>query len=135
MMKLLINFFLPFCFLLLGNYAYTGQHRAGIKLNNIFEKPAPASCSTPQQERVIGCSIPSPSAGKVHDKIKATEIEEDDELEFFRKYSGTSNGCITLFCTQALGSIHHFIKDRLPICKHLSYISSYKFLFHCVMRI
>src|SRR5581483_2782405 len=116
--------------LLLGRYAYSGQHHAGIDPNSIFEKAAPTSCSTPQQESVSGCKTSSPSAGKVHDKIKATEIEDDDELESFRKYSGTSNGCITLFCTQALRSIHHFIKHRLPICEHLSYFSSYKFIFH-----
>jgi hypothetical protein len=72
----------------------------------------------------IAKSSSSSFAGKrIKIDVEEKEIEED-ELVCTRKYTAISEYFNALFDPQTAGYFFHYLKKRLPFCKHFSFFSS-----------
>ncbi|AWO00837.1 hypothetical protein DLD77_03560 [Chitinophaga alhagiae] len=76
-----------------------------------------------------------PGARRASEKIKAVEIQEDDEPGSSRKHPESRNPYITLPATLARQLTYHDLKRPLPAYAHFAYSSSHKFIVHRVIRI
>ena len=138
-MRLVITFFLSLVFLLLGGtnhlHARTNDHRT------CYALPQRSVKSELARMHVVKYSPPiirkSTFSGAAHQKIKATEVKEEDESESesSRKLVAISNYFISLLYDQVFGHFHRYLKDSIPFCKHFSYTSSYKYIIQRVIRI
>ena len=144
MMKLLLKFLLPFCFLFLGRYVYTSQtrvcHLPNYTLESALVTAATPSITSPDNiakhhKPGVIYRTPSSNTKKLGDRIKATEIEDDDDLESFKKQAAAGSYCTTFFYALAPEKTHHYLSKRLPLCEHFSYFSSSCFIINCVFRI
>ena len=134
-MRLLIRFIFSVCFLLIGGYAYTHQFHLGYSSNNIFQATAQNYIASLQNDKVVISKDHSSNTRKHNDKIKAVEIEDDDDPVSFKKYSETSNFCIDFFYVQKPAYVCQRNNNRLPFCKHFSRSSCDKFIINRVIRI
>ncbi|KAA2241318.1 hypothetical protein F0L74_15550 [Chitinophaga agrisoli] len=92
------------------------------------------ACAHERRKTRIGKTVPS-NAGKLSNKPKATEVEEDDETAPFRRYLECGSYCIGFYFAQEIGSSYSHVETHLPSCEHFSYYSSDKFIVHRVIRI
>ena len=132
---MLIRFIFSLCFLLVGGYAYTHQFHVGNSSNNIFQATAQTYIASLQNDKVVITKDHSPNTRRLNDKIKAVEIEDDDDPVSIRKYSDVSNYCLDLFYIQQPALIYRHNNNRLPFSEHLLRYSSNKFIINCVLRI
>ena len=130
-MKGLLKFVLLLCILLLAGNAHTTHPRIGFFPGNTFEPSVPGSYSTKHNDRLLSSNAPISRKGS-HDKLKATEVDDDDD-DLRAKNLGTV--CISFLYTEASDYIHLFRKSSLPFCEHFSLTSSFKFIIHRVIRI
>jgi hypothetical protein len=131
-MKGLLKFVLLLCILLLAGTAHTTHPRIGFFPGNTFEPSVPGNYSKEHNDRLLSSNAPINKKGS-HDKLKATEVDDDDDLRTSRKNSGSV--CISFLYTEASDYITMFRKSSLPFCEHLSLTSSFKFIIHRVIRI
>ncbi len=141
MIRRLIRLFLFLCFLLLRGdlhlYAHAYYNTNSYTTANIPETSLHASYCPIQDLELHISVVPSSDAENVSDKIKATEIEDEDESESFhcRKLLEVTNDCTASYYAQASGYVQRYLQNRLPFCRHFSYSSSYKFIVHRAIRI
>jgi hypothetical protein len=136
MLKLFVKFILLLGLVLVGSYALTWQYQVCYASENVFGQSAPADHTSLEHPNVPIFRAASSSTGKLHDKVKAVEIEDDDESMPFRKYTETVQYGITFFYTQVPGyDTHQHYNNRLPFCDHFSRSSSHKFIVNRVIRI
>ena len=131
-MKGVLKFVLLLCILLLAGNAHTTHPRIGFFPGNTFEPSVPGNYSKEHNERLLSSNAPI-SRKRSHDKLKATEVDDDDDLRASRKNSGTI--CISFLYTEASDCMTLFRKSSLPFCEHFSLTSSFKFIIHRVIRI
>lgn len=129
MTRLLIGFILSLYSLLPGVFAH------GYSPEKIPEVSAQAHFFTGQIDEAQTSMVGLPGARKAGDKIKAIEIQEDEESGSSRKYSESRNACIAFYAALNNSDIPCYFKSCLPFCEHFSYSSSYKFIIHRVIRI
>ena len=134
-MRMLIRLMFSLCFLLVGGYAYTHQFHIGYSSNNIFGATAQTYIDSLQNDKVVISKDHSPNTRRLNDKIKAVEIEDDDDPVSFRKYSEVGNYCLDLFYIQQPAFVHRLNNNRLPFSDHLLRCSGNKFIINCVLRI
>ena len=131
-MKGLLKFVLLLCILLLAGSAHTTHPRIAFFPGNSVEPSVPGFDSKKHNDRLLSSNAPINKKGS-HNKLKATEVDDDDDLRATRKNSGTI--CISFLYTEASDYITLFRKSSLPFCEHFSLTSSFKFIIHRVIRI
>jgi hypothetical protein len=131
-MKGLLKFVLLLCILLLAGNAHTIHPRIGFFPGNTFEPSVPGNYSKEHNDRLLSSNAPLNRKG-THYKLKATEVDDDDDLRASKKNLGTI--CISFLYTEGSDCITLFRKSSLPFCEHLSLASSFKFIIHRVIRI
>jgi len=138
-MKLLVRFLLSFCCLLLGVHAHTSQEsRHGFPKN--FYTLSAEDVDNLQAGQAYVSQRRSTGDRRVNDESAEREEENDDdddddnnEAKSFKRHSGSGSNYISSYSsvvTENAAYLSHF-----PCCGHLSYLSSSKFLIHCVFRI
>jgi len=136
MMRVVIKFLLSCCVLLLGGYALTCHNVIGYTPKKVFDRSPHIHYSCLRYDNAEITTAPSPKTKKGREKIKAIEIEEEDEESaLFRKYLETGNTLIAFLNAQAPTSVYQYFEGTLPFCEHFSYFSCYKFIIHLVIRI
>lgn len=131
-MRMLIRFLLLVCFLSLGGYVQacpTCLYHATEKVCHRAANEIHCSGSRSEEEQLS--RTPLPGTRKADHKIKAVEIQEDDESDSNKKNQGAE---YTSFSSYS-GDIHQHLTSRLPFCKHFSYSSAQKFIINRVIRI
>ena len=131
-MKGLLKFVLLLCILLLAGNAHTTHHRIGFFPGNTFEPSVPGNYFKEHNDRLLSSNAPINKRGS-HNKLKATEVDDDDDLRISKKNLGTI--CISFLYTEGSDYITLFRKSSLPFCEHFSLTSSFKFIIHRVIRI
>ena len=134
MTRLLINFFLSLCFFLLKGH---GHLYADTDENNLYRSLQLHSESTVQirvfdirnQQPLISNA---PSSGAKKEKIKATEVEEEESFSARKHLQISHYFCLS---SQEPTSNYSYLKNPLPFCNHFSYSSSDKFIVHRVIRV
>ena len=124
-MKAVVVFFLSLFFLLLGgsHSVYSETHHSKISSATIqkFEKSKQVNLRN---------SIP----GEKKEEFISVEDEDDDQV-FVRKSVVPAKYVMALTYASILIYSNYRPKNRLPFCKHLSYISSYKYILQRVLKI
>lgn len=137
-MRVLIRFLLSLCFLLLRGYfplyAHAYHARACCSSKKILEQSAQAGFVAVQNKDLIRKATSS-NTGKVIDRIKAEEVEDEDESFSLRKHADISSYFIGFFYAHVLGYFLCCKQKRLPFCEHFSYTASNKCILNCVIRI
>ncbi|WP_133055245.1 hypothetical protein [Niastella koreensis] len=131
-MKGLLKFVLLLCILLLAGNAHTTHPRIGFFPGNTFEPTVPGNFSKEHNDRLLSSNAPI-NRKRSHDKLKATEVDDDDDLRPSRRNAGSI--CISFLYTEASDYITLFRKSSLPFCEHFSLTSSFKFIILRVIRI
>lgn len=134
MTRLLINFFLSLCFFLFKGH---GHLYADTDQDNLYRSLQQHSESTVQikvfdtrnQHPLISNA---PSSGKKKEKIKATEVEEEESFSARKHLQISHYFCLS---SQEPTSNYSYLKNPLPFCNHFSYSSSDKFIVHRVIRV
>lgn len=135
-MRVLIKILLSLCVLLLGGYALTCHNVIGYSPKKVFDRSPQIHYVCFQYDKAQISKSPAPKTKKGREKIKAIEIEEEDEESaLFRKYLETGSPLIAFLNGFDPSSVYQYFKGSLPFCEHFSYISSFKFIIHLVIRI
>jgi hypothetical protein len=131
-MRAVYLFFVSLCFLLLSgpNYAHTAAHSnryassSEVKAKNI-------------KFTIRDNSHPLFKLATVSEEKEFLITDEDDDEHDLSvgKYPLLAKYSFLFTFTFFLGYLYSCIKDRLPICAHLSYINSYKYISQRVLRI
>jgi len=74
-----------------------------------------------------------PASGARKEKIKATEVEDEEESLSSRKHLEISN--YYHFDPLEPAAYYSYLKNPLPFCNHFSYLFSDKFIVHRVIRV
>ena len=137
MMRLFIRFLLLLCFVLLGRYAPAHQNRIGFNSKELVEKLPQADIAYGLNDARPMYKSATPGKEKLFEKIKAVDIEDDDddETESFKKNVRTGNSFISFFYEQGLENSYRYCNSRLIFCKHIEWSTPDKFIFHQVFRI
>ena len=134
-MKLLVRFLLSFCCLLLGVHAHTSQENRHGFPKNFYTLSAEdvdnlqASQAYVSQRRSTGDRrVNNESA----EKEEESDDDDDNEAKSFKRHSGSGSSYISYSSvdTENAAYLSHF-----PARGHLSYLSSSRFIIHCVFRI
>jgi hypothetical protein len=138
-MKLLVRFLLSFCCLLPGVHAHiSGESRhdlprhfytlSGEDLDNLHANQAYVG-----QRRSTGDR-------RVNDESAEKEEESDDddddenETKSSKRHSASGSSYISSYSpVDAENAV--YLLSHFPSCEHLSYLSSSRFIIHCVFRI
>jgi hypothetical protein len=133
-MKSAYLFFISLCFLLLegNNYAQAGVHinKAHLQVNHSHRaKNIKSFVDSENHTQYKGATVSEEKEYLITD-------EDDDEHDLSAgKYNLLAKSCLLFAYTLFLGYLYNSLKDRLPLCNHLSYINSYKYLSQRVLRI
>ncbi|OQP52770.1 hypothetical protein A4H97_23995 [Niastella yeongjuensis] len=118
--------------MLAGN-AHTTHPRIGFFPGNTIERAQFGNYSTEHNDRLLSSNAPINRKGS-RERIKATEVEDDDDdLRTSKKNLGTVS--ISFLYNEASDYTYMFRKSSLPFCEHFSLTSSFKFIIHRVIRI
>lgn len=77
----------------------------------------------------------APNTHKDLDRIKAVEIDEDDETECTRQFESGAPDIADFYTAITPAHPHHPQQNSLPFCEHFSYASAEKYILHLVIRI
>lgn len=128
-------FLLSFWFFLLNGYdhayAETHPHKTRCSSAHLAGKShqVKAEKTGLHSSRIKSKKLP----GKKEDLISLEN--EVDDISFGRKYVLLSECILTIAYASFLFFIAGYLKNRLPFCWHLSYISSYKYILQRVLRL
>lgn len=136
-MKLLVRFLLSFCCLLLGVHAHTSQEsRHGFPKQ--FYTLSAEDVDNLQASQAYVSQRRSTGDRRVNDESAEKEEESDDdddddnEAKSFKRHSGSGSSYISYSSVDTENAVY---LSHFPSCEHLSYLSSSKFIIHCVFRI
>jgi hypothetical protein len=134
MTRLLVNFFLSLCFFLLKGhshlYADTDQENLYTSLRQHSESTVQIKVFDLRSHQPLISNAPSSGAKK--EKIKATEVEEEESFSARKHLQISHYFCLS---SQEPTSDYSYLKNPLPFCNHFSYSSSDKFIVHRVIRV
>jgi hypothetical protein len=138
-MKLLIKLLLSLCCLLLGVHAHTTQEsrngftRPFYTLSAVDVDNLQAGQAYVSQRRSTGDrQVNDESAEK--EEESDDEDDDDDEAKSSKRHTGPGSSYITSHSTSASANALYLL-SHFPSREHLSYLSSSKFIIHCVFRI
>ncbi|HUP12960.1 MAG TPA: hypothetical protein VM187_12125 [Niastella sp.] len=138
-MKLLIKLLLSFCCLLLGVHAHTTQESRNGFPRHFYTLSAEdvdslqASQAYVSQRRSTGDrQVNNESAEK--EEESDDDDDDDDEARSSKRHNGSGSSYITSNSTSETANAL-YLSGHFPSCEHLSYLSSSKFIIHCVFRI
>ncbi|MEX6686298.1 hypothetical protein QTN47_02265 [Danxiaibacter flavus] len=134
-MKWLFRLWLSLCFIVVGGYALLHGHHSSYALKTGFSNSLQNDLASKQSDDTYIDGIASPNAKKMYERIKAIEIEDDDESEPLRKLLDNNYYSNTFLLAHIQSHILSSLENPLPFCEHFSYVSSYKFIIHRVIRI
>ena len=136
-MKLLVRFLLSFCCLLLGVHAHTSQEsRHGFPKQ--FYTLSAEDVDNLQAGQAYVSQRRSTGDRRVNDESAEREEESDDdddddnEAKSFKRHSGSGSSYISYSSVDTENAAY---LSYFPSCEHLSYLSSSRFIIHCVFRI
>lgn len=129
MTRLLIGFILSLYVLLPGGLAH------GFSLEKTFEGSARARFFAEQLDAAQICATDAPGARKARDKVKAIEIQEDEDPGSSRKDPAARKPRIIFYIAPVDSYTTCGAESQLPFCEHFSYAASPKFIMHRVIRI
>lgn len=139
-MKLLIRFLLSFCCLLLGVHAHTTQESRNGFPKHFYTLSAEDVDNLQANEAYVS-QRRSSGERRVNDESAEKEEESDDddddddnEVKSFKRHSGSGSSYISSYSTVETENAVYLLSN-FPSCEHLSYLSSSKFIIHCVFRI
>lgn len=128
MIRLLVGFILSLYVFSPGGHAHAFQH-------SIDHAPKRTPVAYAFFDDFQLCPDGLPGARRASEKIKAVEIQEDDEPGSSRKHPESRNPYITLHSTLAHQCAPRDLKRQLPLFAHSFSSSSHKFIVHRVIRI
>ena len=134
-MRLIIGYFLSLCFLLLGGNAHAHKTSATRLSTRNIENVIQAELVAMQTNKTPAYDVPASSSGKIADRIKATEIDEEGESGSFRKQLETGIYRITVFYALSAGCSLPGYHCYLPFSAHAFSASADKYIVHRVIRI
>lgn len=117
MKRLLIRIVLAISFLFIGARLQTSLASGGCHYPPAFKK------------------ADSPTTGKEQERIKAVEVEEDEESESFHQYLSLYTDFTDYYTAIIPACTYLLERYSLPFCEHFSYASLEKYLLHLVIRI
>lgn len=134
-MRTIVLFFLFLCFLFVGRHyhAYGNARTNGLR-NTVAQ--------TTDKIKQLGYSIINHDHAAIkrnsaahggHDLV--TDLDEDEYNQSARRYVLLDKYSLIVSFTLVLSYLYSCIKERLPIVRHLSYISSYKYIAQRALRI
>jgi hypothetical protein len=136
-MKLLVRFLLSFCCLLLGVHAHTTQESRGGFPRHFYTLSA-EDVDNLQENQAYVSQRRSSGDRRVNDesaeKAEESDDDDDDDVKSSKKHTGPGSSYITSYSTSETDNTLYFL-STFPSCEHLSYLSSSKFIIHCVFRI
>ncbi|PSL32223.1 hypothetical protein [Chitinophaga ginsengisoli] len=135
MTRLLINFFLSLCFFLFKGHSHL---YASVDQNYVYRSMLQHSENTVHiriaDVRSDQAMINNkPASGAKKEKIKATEVEDEEESLSGRKHLEISH--YYHFDPLEPAVYYNYLKNPLPFCNHFSYLFSDKFIVHRVIRV
>jgi len=137
-MRTIIIFFLSLFFLLfkghVDSYAADGHYSKGY-----YFSAKRTDKSEQQQFGKLLKDLPLVKHNHISEKkddVVSIENEEDSEDPgYIRKQNLPIKYAVALSFSSTLYHDYHSSKNRLPLCRHLSYTSSYKYILQRVLRI
>ena len=141
-MKSLFRLFFSLCFLLLSGYSNTYAHPLSDLTPktalSALEKSEKASVSILQNSRTLTIRHSVPVKENDNYRLKATEIEEENETEkssSSKKHLSIGSYLATFFYAQTTDNLCRCIKIRLSFSKHFPFASLSRHLEFGVFRI
>jgi hypothetical protein len=134
-MRTIVLFFLFLCFLFVGRHyhAYDSVRANGLR-NTVAQ--------TTDKIKQLGFSIIKHDDAVIkhhsaaHDgNFPITDFDEDENNPSARRYILLAQYSLIVSFTLVLSYLFTYLKERLPIIRHLSYISSYKYIVQRALRI
>lgn len=123
--------------LLLGGYSHSycppDSFTPGKYFQNLTADEFPADTHCEEADQFAN---PAPTdAREASEKLKAVEIQEDEDSQTFRKQQLFARLLVVAFFADANRLAAIFPQPELPFCPHFSYASPEKFIVHRVIRI
>jgi hypothetical protein len=132
-MKFFIRFLLSLCVFLLAGNVNPGQSRIAYLSANFLERSVSANNSaTVHYDRILS-SVPFPNRKSAFEKIRATEVNDDDLLKASKRNFTTYY--ISFFYTEPADYLCRCYNSSLPFCEHFSFVATSRFIIHRVIRI
>lgn len=139
MMRWFIRCLLSLSFLLLRGYVHLYAHTTHTGNNTVAQQiiapSLPHHFSQLHNRKGLVNEAGAPGSRKISDRLKATEIEDDDDTLSLRKYAEISPYFIAYLHAYVLNFFHCCKQKRLPFCEHFSYAASGKCILYRVIRI
>jgi hypothetical protein len=138
-MKLLVRFLLSFCCLLLGVHAHTTQESRGGFSRHFYTLSAEdvdnltANQAYVSQKRSTGDRRANDESAEKEEESDDDD-DDDDEAKSSKRHTGPGSSYITSHSTSEADNAL-YVLGTFPSRGHLSYLSSSKFIIHCVFRI
>lgn len=133
-MKVLYLFVVSLCFLLFGGWsnAHAGTHYKHTRYSSVHcnENSPQVKLANSNQD----ITVLKGSAESKEPEFLISSEDEDESLSA-RRYLLQDKYSLIVSYTLVLSLLYSSFKDRLPLCKHLSYTSSYKYIILRALRI
>ena len=134
-MRTVVLFFLFLCFLFVGRHYHAYGNMPSNGLRNTVAQ-------TTDKIKQLGYSIINNEHAvvKTHSKVQGgnyliSDFDEDENNPSARRYVLLAKYSLIVAYTIVLSYLVTCLKERLPIIRHLSYISSYKYIVQRALRI
>jgi hypothetical protein len=139
-MKLLVKFLLSFCCLLLGVHAHTSQESVTGFTRHFYTLSAehvdnlPANHAYVSQKRSTGDRRINDESAEKEEETDDDDDDDDNEVRSSKRHTAPGSCYITSYYTSVADNTL-YVLGTFPSCGHLSYLSSSRFIIHCVFRI
>jgi len=134
-MRTIVLFFLFLSFLFVGRHyrAYGNVHANGLRntVAQTTDKIKQLSYSIINHDHAVIKNNGTAHSGH----YLVTDLDEDEYNPSARRYILLDKYSLIVSFTLVLSYLYSCIKERLPIVRHLSYISSYKYIAQRALRI
>lgn len=134
-MRTVVLFFLFLCFLFVGRHYHAYGNMPANGLRNTVAQ-------TTDKIKQLSFSIikHDPAVVKKHSKVQdgnylISDFDEDENSLLARRYMLMAKFSLIVAYTLVLSYLITCLEERLPVVRHLSYISSYKYIVQRALRI
>lgn len=134
-MRTVVLFFLFLCFLFVGRHYHAYGNMPANGLRNTMAQ-------TTDKIKQLSFSIikHDPAVVKKHSKVQdgnylISDFDEDENSPLARRYMLMAKFSLIVAYTLVLSYLITCLEERLPVVRHLSYISSYKYIVQRALRI
>ena len=134
-MRTIVLFFLFLCFLFVGRHyhAYGSDHPNGTRntVAQTTDKIKQLSFSVINHDHAV---VKSNSTGQ-GGSFLISDLDEDENNPLARRYLLLAKYSLIVSYTLVLSYLFSCLKESLPVIRHLSYTSSYKYIVQRALRI